>query len=162
MEKRIVLTGFFWRALAVDAALAGAVCMLPWVHVAQPWVVQLNPMLLLLLTGMLLVPGRRNAFLLAVLLPVVSAALVGMPTPARAFCMVAELSTVVAVYGLLGTRVKRFWGLLAGMVAGKAVYYGLKALLLSPAALIGTSVGVQVAVMVLAAGLFAFLQRKKQ
>ncbi|MBR3528826.1 MAG: hypothetical protein IKN84_04115, partial [Bacteroidales bacterium] len=52
---------------------------------------KLNPMLLALLGGLLLLKDRRTVLLLAALLPIFSMVVVGMPTPGRALCMVAEL-----------------------------------------------------------------------
>lgn len=153
-----------WRTLLVDAVLAGAVCLIPWLHVYAPWAVALNPMLFLLLAGMLLVPGRGNAFFLALLLPVFSALVVGMPSAAKVVCMVAEFSTVVAVYSLAATKTqtfpKVFLSMLLAMLAGKVVYYGLKAILIVPAVLIGTDVWMQVGSMLLWGGLFTLVITK--
>ena len=153
-----------WRTLLVDALLAGAVCLIPWLHVYAPWAVALNPMLFLLLAGMMLVPGRGNAFFLALLLPAFSALVVGMPTPMKAICMVAEFSTVVAVYSLAAPKTqtlpKLLHSMLLAMLAGKVVYYGLKAILIAPAVLIGTDVWIQVGSMLLWGGLFAVVITK--
>jgi len=164
MTVTTLTTKPLWRTLLVDAALAGAVCLIPWLHVYAPWAVALNPMLFLLLAGMILVPGRGNAFFLALLLPVFSAIVVGMPTPAKAVCMAAEFSAVVAVYGFAagakGLMGRPFLGMLVAMLSGKVVYYGLKAILIVPAVLVGTDVWMQVGSMLLWAGLFSWIVRK--
>ena len=166
MRVNILTTNSLWRTLLIDASLAGAVCLIPWLHVAAPWAVQLNPMLFLLLAGMLLVPGRKNAFLLALLLPAFSAFAVGMPTPMKAICMAAEFSTVVAVYGLTagvnGLKNRPFWGMLAAMLSGKIVYYALKAILVAPAVLVGTDWWIQAASMLLWAGLFVLVSKMRR
>ena len=107
-------------------------------------------------------------FLLAVLLPLVSMLAVGMPTPAKALCMGAELLTLVSVFTLLQSRwgfasasvAGRFTAVVAAMLCGKMVYYALKAVILAPAVLISTPWTIQLLVMVGVALLFALLQRK--
>ena len=80
------------RTAIIDAALLAAACLIPTLsHITALPLYMLNPMLLVLLAGMLAVRSRTNAFLLAVLLPVVSMLAVGMPTPLKALCMAAEM-----------------------------------------------------------------------
>ena len=157
------------RAALIDTALVGAACLVPTLsHLTALPLYRLNPMLLMLLAGMLAMRDRRNAFLLAVLLPTVSMLAVGMPSAAKALCMVAEMATLVAAATGLervmsghGSRslsaARRFaaftGAMLAAMLCSKAVYYTLKALLLPSEPLIGTSILIQVSVMVAAADL---------
>ena len=154
------------RVAAIDMLLLTVACLVPTISHLLAWpLYYLNPMVLVLLAGMLLVRDRRNAYLLAVLLPVVSMLAVGMPTPLKAVCMVAEYASVVFVSGLLQGWNERFVGtlgsMLVAMLAGKAVYYLLKALILSPAVLVSTPVTVQLAVVVVAATIYAtFLKFK--
>jgi hypothetical protein len=160
MNTTSVKVQSLWRVSAIDALLLTVACLVPTVSHLLAWpLYQLNPMLLVLLAGMLLVRDRRNAYLLAVLLPVVSMLAVGMPTPLKAVCMVAEYASVVFVSGLLQGWDKRFVGtlgaMLVAMLAGKVVYYLLKALLLAPAVLISTSVALQLAVVAVAATVYA-------
>ena len=164
MKVTTLTTKPLWRTLLIDAALAGAVCLIPWMHLYAPWAVALNPMLFLLLAGMLLVPGRGNAFFLALLLPAFSALVVGMPTPMKAISMAAEFSAVVSVYSLMATKcqgsTRMFLAILLAMLAGKVVYYALKALLIAPAVLVGTEWWMQLGTVVVWGGLFAMLYKK--
>lgn len=166
------------RAALVDTALVGAACLIPTLsHLTALPLYHLNPMMLVLLGGMLAVRNRGNAVLLAVLLPTVSMLAVGMPAPAKALCMVAEMVTLVAA----ATWLERLWvktassgatsanrflanaGLMLGaMLCGKVVYYLLKAWLMPAAALVGTPVLTQAVVMVAAAGLYSFLLTKNK
>lgn len=166
------------RIVLIDAALVFAACMIPTLsHLTALPLYRLSPMTLVLLGGMVAVRDRRNAFLLAVLLPVVSMLAVGMPAPAKALCMVAEMLTLVAV----ATAMERVWkrsathrdsawmrfatttGMMLGaMLCGKIVYYGLKALLLPSVALVGTPLSEQAMAMVAAAGLYALLLTRKK
>ena len=171
-----VTSASLWRTAAMDLALLGAACLVPTLsHITALPLYQLNPMLLMLLASLLLVRDNRigrldlrsaNALFLAVAMPVVSMLAVGMPTPAKALCMAAELFSVVGLYSLLESRMPanrwaHFGLMLAAILAGKGVYYALKALLLAPATLIGTPLLTQLAVALAAALLFALLRPKR-
>lgn len=165
------------RTALIDAALVGAACLIPTIsHLTALPLYRLNPMALVLVGGMVAVRDRRNALLLAVLLPTVSMLAVGMPSPAKALCMAAELLTVAS----LATLAERAWGrqsaalpfalarfgaaaamMTGALMGGKAVYYGLKALLLPSAALVGTPVLTQAAAVAAAAVLYALFRTKK-
>ena len=165
MDTTSVKVQSLWRIAAIDVLLLTVACLVPTVSHLLAWpLYYLNPMLLVLLAGMLLVRDRRNAYLLAVLLPVVSMLAVGMPTPLKAVCMVAEYASVVFVSGLLQRWNDWFVGtlgaMLVAMLTGKAVYYLLKALILAPAVLVSTPVTVQLAVVVVAATLYATVKLK--
>ena len=147
------------RTIVVDALLLTTACLVPTLsHLFAFPLYHLNPMLLVLLAGMLLVPDKRNALLLALLLPLVSMMAVGMPTPLKALCMMAELSAVVLISGRFS--VQGFVPMLLAIIGGKIVYYLLKALLLAPAVLVSTPVLTQLIVAVAAAMLFALLSSK--
>lgn len=148
------------RLLLLDAALIAAACLVPaFSHLTALPLYQLNPMLLLLLVGMTVVDDRRNAYLLALLLPVVSMLAVGMPAPAKALCMAVEYGTVVLVYGLLSKRghLDRMTAILLAMLAGKVCFYILKSVVIAPAVLIGTSVWLQLVNVLLLAALFGVM-----
>ena len=164
--KPLTLRKSLWRTLSADTLLLAGVCLLPWIHVAAPWLVQFNPMLLLLLAGMIVVDSHRNAFLLAVLLPIVPMLIVGVPTPWRALCMMAELVTVVAVFPWLSRQVHtpNRWlsqtvAMVAAMLLGKGIYYALKSLVVGATAVVGTPWTLQLVVVLISAGLFAALKR---
>lgn len=147
--------------LLLDVVLIGAACVVPAVsHVLAFPLYRLNPMLALLLAGMLVGKDWRNGLLLAVLMPAVSCMVTGMPTPTKMVCMVAELATVAALFGVLSRRWKVLPAVLTAIVAGKVVYYGLKAVVVAPAVLVGTDLWLQLAVVLLWGGLFALLFRK--
>jgi len=161
MNSSISKTNVALRTVALDALLLTVACLIPAVsHAFSLPLYQLNPMYLCLLAGMALVGDRRNGFLLAMLLPVATMLVVGMPTPLKCVCIVAELSTVVGVYSLISRRLHHFAAILTAMLCGKVVFYLLKALLLSPAVLIGTSIWLQLSTVLLYALLFAAIVRK--
>ena len=76
-------------------------------------------------------------------------------------CMVAELATVAALFGVLARRWKVLPAVLTAVLAGKGVYYALKALVMAPAVLVGTAWWVQIAAVLLWGGLFAMLYKRK-
>lgn len=149
------------RTIALDAVLLTAACLLPAAsHLLAFPLYMLNPMLALLLAAILLGRDWRNALLMAVLLPAVSCLLTGMPTAAKMLCMMAELATVAALFGWLQRKWAVLPTVLTAIVAGKAVYYALKALLLAPAVLVSTQWTVQLLAVLLWAGIFTLLYKK--
>lgn len=148
------------RTIIIDAVLLTTACLVPTLsHLFALPLYHLNPMLIVLLAGMLLVQDKRNALLLAILLPLVSMMAVGMPTPLKAVCMMAELSAVVLISSRFA--VQGFGTMLLAIMGGKVVYYLLKALLLAPAVLVSTPILTQVIVAVAAAMIFALLGHKR-
>lgn len=185
MNTAIVKRQSAARIALIDATMVCVACLVPILsHLTALPLYRLNPMTLVLLIGMAAVRdpesgmfSRLNALLMAVLMPVVSMLTVGMPTPTKAICMVAELMTIASVASLLeGTwhrhhaanqsAMARFANLsgltLVAMLCGKVVYYGLKALLIPAATLVGTPLLTQAAVTVAAAGLYALLLNRKR
>ncbi|MBQ9417510.1 MAG: hypothetical protein IJU19_02910 [Bacteroidales bacterium] len=151
------------RTVAMDAALLALACVVPMVSHALAFpLYKLNPMLALLLASMLGRGGWRNGVVMAVLLPLASWLVVGMPVGMKAVCMAAELLTVAAVWGELNGRWKPLAAVMAAVVVGKGVYYGLKAVLISSVALVGTEWWVQVGVAVAWCGLFALVYKRMQ
>lgn len=147
--------------IAVDGALLALACLIPAAsHALALPLYMLNPMLVLLLAGVLLHRDWRHALVLAVLLPVVSCLVVGMPTAAKAVCMVAELATVAVMFGWLQRKWVVWPAVMTAIVAGKVVYYLLKAVVLAPAVLVGTEWWIQLGTVVLWGGLFALLYKR--
>lgn len=149
------------RIILIDSLLLGTICVVPALaHVFALPLYKMNPMQMALLAGMLLVQPRRNAYLLAVLLPTVSFLMTGMPTGVRCLCMIAELTVLIAVFQFLRDRIPCFFAMLFAMLSGKIMFYGLLSLWVSPAVLVGTSVLFQIALGVAYAGLFVCFESK--
>ena len=147
-----------------DVVLVAAACMVPALsHAVALPLYMLNPMLALLLAGMLVGrAGWRNGLLLAVLMPLMSCLLTGMPAAEKMLCMMAELATVAAVFGWLQRSWKVLPAVFAAVVAGKVVYYGLKAAVVAPAVLVGTAWWIQLGAVLLWGGLFAIVYSRKR
>lgn len=121
--------------VAMNAVLVGLSLLIPTMsHLTALPLYQLNPMLLLMLAGILIGKSRYNSLLLAVALPFVSYLIVGMPSATKALCMAAELSTLSLVFPLLlgarTTTVATWYSIVVAMLCGKIVYYLMKALLI--------------------------------
>ena len=149
----------------LDIALLAVACLVPAAsHLSGLALYQLNPVLLVLLSSMVLVRSPKNGYLMALLLPWVSSFLVGFPVPAKALCMSAELLTLVAIWNALGGRQgwsRNLGAILVAVLAGKGVYYLLKSLLLAPAVLVTTSPLTQLLVVMAMAVAFSFLMTKR-
>ena len=148
-----------------DTILLVAACLVPAAsHFFALPVYKLNPMLAFLLAGLLV--GRRwglmavNGLTLAVLLPLVSMVVTGMPTAERMLCMMDEMAAVVALFLWHKDRWATLPAVLAAVLAGKVVYYAFKAVVLSPAVLMDTVWWVQLLAVALWSGLFAVVYNR--
>ncbi len=145
----------------IDVILLTAACLIPTVsHLLAVPLYKLNPMLALLLMGILLGRDWRNALLLAVLMPFTSYLLVGMPTAPKMFCMMAELATVVGVFSSTSRHWNVMVSIITAIMAGKCVYYLLKACTIAPAVLVDTAWWIQLGVVILWGVLFGMIYKK--
>ena len=155
MNITVSKTALSLRDVVIDLFILGLVCLIPSVsHAVAFPLYRLNPMLLCLLGSMLLVGNRANAYVLAVLMPTVSMLVTGMPLFSNYVCMVPELLVTVGLLTFMERRTNVFVATVVAAVVGKVVFYSLRAMLFAPAVLVGTSVWLQLAVIVVAAGLF--------
>lgn len=149
------------RLALTDMALLGVACLVPSVsHLLALPLYMLNPMLALLLVGLLIGRDWRNAMVLAVLMPLVSCLVTGMPAAPKMVCMMAELATVATMFGWLQRKWAVFPAVLTAVLAGKAVYYALKVVVIAPAVLVGTAWWMQLGAVVLWCGLFTLIYKR--
>lgn len=165
MHKTQVQKQSLFNVVLIDMAILLLACMVPAMsHLSALPLYQFNPMLWMVLLSMLLVRDRHNAYIMAVMLPLVSCLVSGMPSPDKALCMAAELEVVALIVAFVSSR-KSGWNLfgltLAAVVAGKVVYYAVKALVVSSVSLVGTPVAVQLLAAVAASALFAFFMTRR-
>lgn len=148
---------------ALDAVLLTLACLIPAVsHLLAVPLYMLNPMLVLLLAGLVLGRDWRNALVLAVVMPLLSCLMTGMPAAPKMVCMMAELTTVVLLFVWLNRKWAVLPAMLAAVLAGKVVYYALKALVIAPAVLVGTAWWMQLGAVVVWCGLFALLYKREK
>ena len=151
------------RLALTDVALLGAACLVPAVsHLLALPLYMLNPMLALLLVGLLIGRDWRNALVLAVLMPLVSSLVTGMPAAPKMVCMMAELATVATMFGVLQRKWAVLPAVLTAVLAGKVVYYALKAVVIAPAVLVGTAWWMQLGAVVLWCGLFTLFYKSRK
>jgi hypothetical protein len=151
------------RLALTDMALLGVACLVPSVsHLLALPLYMLNPMLALLLVGLLIGRDWRNAMVLAVLMPLVSCLVTGMPAAPKMVCMMAELATVATMFGWLQRKWAVLPAVLTAVLAGKAVYYALKAVVIAPAVLVGTAWWMQLGAVVLWCGLFTLVYKSRK
>ena len=149
------------RFAALDATLLTLACLIPAAsHLLAVPLYMLNPMLALLLAGMLVGRDWRNALMLAVLMPLASFLLTGIPAAPKMVCMMAELATVAGIFHLLSRRWTVLPAVLVSILAAKGVYYAMKAIILAPAVLVGTAWWMQLGALLVWGGLFAMLYKK--
>lgn len=147
----------------IDTVLVALACLVPAAsHLFAVPLYVANPMLALLLAGMLLGRDWRNALVLAVLMPLASCLLTGMPAAGKMVCMMAELATVAMLFDALSRRWNALPAVLVSVLAAKVVYYGLKAVVVAPVVLVGTEWWMQLAAMLLWGGVFAMLYSRKR
>lgn len=145
----------------LDMVLVSMACLVPAAsHLFAVPLYVANPMLALLLAALLLGRDWKNALVLAVLMPLASCLLSGMPAAPKMVCMMAELATVAVLFGALSRRWKVLPAVLVSVLAAKGVYYALKAVVLAPFVLVGTEWWLQLAAVVLWGGLFAMLYKR--
>ena len=151
------------RLALTDMALLGVACLVPSVsHLLALPLYMLNPMLALLLVGLLIGRDWRNALVLAVLMPLVSSLVTGMPAAPKMVCMMAELATVATMFGWLQRKWAVLPAVLTAVLAGKVVYYALKAVVIAPAVLVGTAWWMQLGAVVLWCGLFTLVYKSRK
>ena len=152
----------------IDIALLAALYLLPTLsHLMALPLYKLEPMRIALVVA-LLFTHRANAYFIAWTVPLASFMLSGHPELFKAVLIGIEYSVLVAAYGFLaqGRKWSPFLALVLAILAGKLVYYGLKALSLNAGLLEGnlvsTPVQTQAILAVATAAVFALLVRRGQ
>lgn len=166
--------------ILLDLGLLGLACAIPAAsHLFAFPLYHLDPMRILLFGAMLisaknLASGEFvNCLIMAVLLPLTSCFVVGMPTLPKALIIGAELATNVALFYFLNTHLKIgksktriFVALFLSIIGAKCVYYGLKALCIYTgilqSSIVSTPWYTQMTVLAVLAMIFALVFPKKQ
>ncbi len=158
MKKQLTL-GLPLRIAAIDAAIVTVALMLPAAaHAIGVGTRFLEPMRMALLAVVLLVPQRKNAYLVALALPWISCAFTGMPVVWMAAMMSAELTlNAFVLYKLLDLKVFPGLAVLVSILTSKAMYYAMKWLLIQTALIPQTPVVGNMAAMVIATALLSVL-----
>jgi hypothetical protein len=121
------------RTVLLDFALLAGIFLMPSLsHLLAMPIYLLEPMRIAVLIA-LLFSHRANAWLVAITLPLASFLISGHPEPVKAVLMGIEFSVLIATYAALRhtLRLPTIAAIGAAIVAGKLVYYGSKAAVLS-------------------------------
>ena len=119
------------KTIIVDVVLLGIMAFVPALsHLMGLPIRVIEPMRIALLAGMLLVNDHRNAYLLAVLLPLISTLTTGFPAGAKCCLMIVEMFANVALFGLFERKFSVWTSMALSILVSKVVYYGLKALII--------------------------------
>lgn len=120
--------------LIIDLLLLVALCLIPVLsHLSGISFKYAEPMRIALFTGMLLVPDKRNAYILAVLFPLFSMFTTGMPIPVVCGMMIIELIANVFIYYWLYNKKKinSFFALLISILGAKVIFHIIKWIVVS-------------------------------
>lgn len=119
----------------IDAILVSFVLIMPIVvHALGISARFIEPMRLSLFASVLLVSSKKNAYLLAIMLPILSMCVIGMPVWYKAVLMSVELcANVFLYYQMCRWRISAFSAVLISIIVSKALYYFLKYILIQMA-----------------------------
>jgi hypothetical protein len=125
----------------------------------------LEPMRIMLVLA-IVHTSRRNAYLLAVSLPLFSLLISGHPVIYKAGLIMLELSLNVWLFFMISKFTRnRFVSMLSSIIASKIIYYGLKYLLISAAVLesglVSTPLYIQAITMTIFSGYVYLMFRDK-
>lgn len=151
------------RTILVDVIILTVICLVPAIShaVAMP-LYKVNPMLICLLAGSLLVNDRRNALLLAIIMPFLSSIITGYPIASNLICMIPELLAVVLLIFFLEKKAPTFVAVLMACLGGKVVFYTLRASFFSSDILFGTNLWLQIGLIVLFSAVYALIKVGKK
>ena len=168
MSTKILTYKNIIQLAAIDILLVAISCMLPVLaHSTSFPLYFFDPMRIVVLAGLLWGASRKNAFLLAVAVPLLTFWVTGHPMLPKGLLIAAELTVNLLLFVWLGRRIRQvFFCMLLSILLSKAVYYLLKWALIStllPAQpLVGASLGVQLAVAVAISLCFAFVAARQK
>ena len=129
----IISKAFSVKNLLVDTILLSLVYFIPALsHLCPVPIYLLDPMRLVLLTGLLLTRNNFNAYFLAFTIPVFSSLLIGHPPIVKAILISIELSINVLLFLQLLNKPKLqvHVALFLSIILSKMVYYALKFILI--------------------------------
>lgn len=157
------------RIVILDTVLISIVLIVPVVVHALGFSTRyIEPMRLSLFASVLLASDRKNAYLLAIILPLLSMCVIGMPVWHKAVLMSVELcANVFLYYRMCGWNVNSFVAVLISIVGSKVLYYFLKFILIQLAlipqsTLIGNLVPQLIAAVMIAVLFYGFANIKKR
>lgn len=128
------------KLAVVDLLLLAAAYLIPVVsHIISYPLHMFDPMRVILFTGLLLTANKKNAYVMAVTLPLFAFLVSGHPVFPKNMAIIAELVANVAIFSFLEGKIKHQGAaIFASILLSKVLYYGIKFALIS-AGLLATS-----------------------
>ncbi|MDD4555381.1 MAG: hypothetical protein PHP04_14355 [Bacteroidales bacterium] len=164
----ILSKSFSIKKLLVDSALLAVVYFIPALsHLCPVPLYLLDPMRLVLLTGLLLTRNNVNACFLALTIPVFSSLIVGHPPMVKAILISIELTVNVLLFIQFLTKPKWYVpiALFVSILLSKMVYYSVKFTMIKTGILDGvlfsTPLYIQMGVVLLITLVFSAIWMKK-
>lgn len=120
------------RIVIVDTILVSLVLIVPIVvHALGMSTRFIEPMRISLFASVFIVSDKRNSYLLAATLPLISMCVTGIPMWYKAVLMSFELSAnIFLYYHLCSKKVNPFSAVLLSIIISKAIYYFIKYILI--------------------------------
>lgn len=165
-EKTVAITGIV-RLLVIDIILIVIAYMLPLLaHRTAFPLYYFDPMRVVVLVGLLWGASRKNAFLLALTVPLLTFGFTSHPMLLKGMLMAAELTVNLLLFVWMERKIRSlFLGMLLSILLSKMFYYLLKWLLISTLwpsqPLVGVGLGIQLAVAVGLSLCFAWLAARR-
>lgn len=163
----IISKAFSFKNLLFDAVLLSIVYFIPALsHLCPVPIYLLDPMRLVLLTGLLLTRNNINAYFLALTIPIFSSFLIGHPPIVKAFLISIELITNILLFVQLINKPKFQVpvALLLSIILSKMVYYASKFMLIKfgilNGVLLSTPLFLQIGVVILITLVFSTIWMK--
>lgn len=154
------------KTIIVDLCLLTFIYYVPTLaHAFRAPIYMFEPMRVALFMAVLLLRDRRNAFLLAITLPLFSFMVSGHPIAVKNLIMSIELFVnIFLLYKLIDLRVGQMLSCFISILVSKVVYYGMKILAINVGLLaaktIDTPIYIQLFVAVFLSILFVFINNK--
>lgn len=151
----------------MDLVIVGLFYLVPTLsHLTSLPLYRFEPMRCVLLLSLLLTGNKKNAYVMAVTLPLFSFLVGGHPVFVKALLMAVELSANIFLFDLISRKVKSTAGaMFIAILASKALYYlikyGVLAFGLLEGPMIATGLFTQLIVaVVLSVGFWKFQERR--
>lgn len=168
MNNRILNTSIagLWKFLIIDSLAIFLVATLPAIsHLLAFPLYHFEPIRIVVLLGLLLSSNKKNAYVLAVIIPFFSFLIAGHPVFCKSLLIILEMTANIWLYSYLHSKkVNVFFAMFSSIIVSKVLYYGAKALFIEVGILntsiIDTNLWIQLGVMTTIAVVFAIIISK--
>lgn len=156
------------QAVLIDSCIILLMILLPTIsHLFAFPLYKFEPMRIMVLLGYLLSANKKNAYCLALILPLVSFTITGHPLLIKTILMIFELTINVFFFSILtDKKTNVFFAMLTSIVLSKLFYYSIKFSLISIGMLnthlIDTQIGTQIFISCSIALMFAIAYKFKK